>query len=90
MAKYTVTLTAAEDKAMKHVAYSTQDWVDNVLKNRARLASDEIYEAEVERMNADESITSIPADRDQVVLDSDLPTSKEKQDAIVAAQAEEE
>jgi hypothetical protein len=84
MADYTVTLTDAEDKAMKHVAYSTQDWVDNLLKNRARIASVEIYELEVERMNADESITSIPADRDQVVLDSDLPTAKERQDAAEA------
>jgi len=77
MAKYTVELTEAEDKAMHHVSYSVQEWVDNALKNRARIAIDKIYNDEVERMNADDSITSIPADKDKVVLDADIKTAKE-------------
>ena len=36
MAEYKVTLTDTEDKAMSYAALSTQDWVDNALKNRAR------------------------------------------------------
>ena len=77
MAKYTGELTDAEDKAMHHVAYSVQDWVDNALKNRARIAIDKIYDEEVERMNADDSVTSIPADKNKVVLDADIKTAKE-------------
>ena len=77
MAKYTVELTEAEDKAMNHVAYSVQDWVDNALKNRASIAIDKIYDEEVERMNADDSVTSIPADKNKVVLDADIKTAKE-------------
>ena len=77
MAKYTVELTEAEDKAMNHVAYSVQDWVDNALKNRASIAIDKIYDDEVERMNADDSVTSIPADKNKVVLDADIKTAKE-------------
>ena len=75
--KYTVTLTPSENKAMEHISYSVQDWVDNAVKNRARLAIDEIYNKEAERMNADPSIDSIPADKDQVVLDADIKTAKE-------------
>ena len=80
MAKYTVELTEAEDKAMNHVAYSVQDWVDNALKNRASIAIDKIYDEEVERMNADDSVTSIPADKNKVVLDADIKTAKEFHD----------
>ena len=75
--KYTVELTDAEDKAMKHIAVSVDEWVENAVKNRARLSIEQIYNEEVERMNADESITSIPANKEQVVLDADIKTAKE-------------
>ena len=77
MAKYTVELTDAEDKAMQHIAVSVQEWVDNAIKNKARISKEDIYNKEVERMNADPSIKSIPADKDQVVLDADIKTAKQ-------------
>ena len=77
MAKYTVELTDSEDKAMQHIAVSVQEWVDNAVKNRARISKEDIYNKEVERMNADPSIDSIPADKDQVVLDADIKTAKQ-------------
>ena len=52
MAKYTIELTDAEDKAMTYAALSTQDWVDNALKNRARIAKDEIIAANMAHCNA--------------------------------------
>ena len=72
MAKYTITLTDAEEKAMAYVAYSVQDWIDNAVKNRARQAINEIYNMEVERMQNDDSIDSIPTDKNQVVLDANI------------------
>ena len=72
MIKYTVELTEAENKAMNYIANTVQEWIDNVVKNRARQAIDEIYNMEVERMTADPSITTIPADKNQVVLDADI------------------
>lgn len=77
MAKYTIELTDAEDKAMNHVAYSVQEWIENAVKNRANTAMEKIYNDEVERMNSDDSIKSIPADKNQVVLDADIKTAKE-------------
>ena len=77
MAKYTVELTDAEDKAMQHIAVSVQEWVDNAIKNKARISKEDIYNKEVERMNADPSIDSIPADKDQVVLEADIKTAKQ-------------
>ena len=52
MADYTVKLTDTEDKAMPYAALSTQDWVDNALKNRARIAKDEIIAANMAHCNA--------------------------------------
>ena len=51
MAEYKVTLTDTENKAMSYAALSTQDWVDNALKNRARIAKDEIIAANMAHCN---------------------------------------
>ena len=78
--EYTVTITEAENKAMEHIAYSVQEWIDNVVKNRARIAKEEIYNTEIERMNTDPSIDTIPANLDQVVLDANIKTAKQLTD----------
>ena len=76
---YTTTLTDSEKKAMEYVAFSVQDWIDNAVDNRARQAIDEIYAAEVARMTADPDITSIPADKDAVVLAADIKSAATRQ-----------
>ena len=72
---YTVSLTDAQKKAMEYITVSIQDWIDNAVDNRARMSIDEIYNLEVARMNADSSITTIPADKDKVVLDADIKSA---------------
>jgi len=84
MAKYTVELTDSEVKAMGAISYSVQDWIDNAVHNRARIAIDEIYNVEVERMTADPNIDSIPADKDAVVLAANIKSAKEKTDEELA------
>jgi len=79
---YTITLSDSEVKAMEYVVYSIQDWADNAVKNQARKATDQIYNEEVARMTADPDITSIPADKNQVVLDAVLETAKDKTDRL--------
>ncbi len=78
MTTYTITLTDAEVKAMEHVALSVQDWAGNALKNRARIAMDEIYTAEVARMTDDPEITAIPADKEAVVLAADIKSAAQR------------
>jgi hypothetical protein len=79
MTTYTIELTDAETKAMEYVAFSVQDWADNALQNRARQAMDEIYDTEVARMTADPTITSIPADKEAVVLAADIKSAAVRQ-----------
>ena len=75
MTTYTIELNDAEVKAMEFVALSVQDWAENALKNRARIAMDEIYDAEVARMTADPEVTSIPADKEAVVLAAEVKSA---------------
>ncbi len=89
MAKYTVELTDAEDKAMAYIAYSVKDWIDNSAHNRARKAIDELYDVEVVRMTDDPDIDTIPADKNKVVLDSTQKTAKQRKDEEVARRAAE-
>ena len=52
MAKYTIELTDTEDKAMSHVALSTQEWAENFLKVRSKKAIKEIIALNMEHCNA--------------------------------------
>ena len=80
MNTFTVSLTDAELKALAYVAYSPQDWIDNVVHERCRIAMEEIFVMEVARMVADPATTSIPADREQVVLDANITSAAERMD----------
>jgi hypothetical protein len=78
MTTLTIELTAAQEKALAYVAVSPADWAENVVHNRCRIATDEIYDMEVARMTADPEITSIPADKDAVVLAADIQSAAER------------
>jgi len=47
----TITLTNTEYKALEYAVYSPQDWADNALQNRARIAKDEIISLLVKHCN---------------------------------------
>ena len=49
---YTITLTETEDKALAYAALSQQDWIDNVVHNRCRIAIDEIVKVAVDNFLA--------------------------------------
>tara|TARA_B110000908_G_C9911593_1_gene295625 strand:- start:53 stop:313 length:261 start_codon:yes stop_codon:yes gene_type:complete len=74
----TIELTETQEKALAYVALSPQEWAENVVHNRCRQAIDEIYNMEVARMTADPDITSIPADKDAVVLAADIQSVAER------------
>ena len=52
MPDITTTLTATEQKCMEYATVSVQDWADNALTNRARIAKDEIIALLVAHCNA--------------------------------------
>jgi hypothetical protein len=77
-----ITLTEAEAKALSYVAYSPQEWADNAVHERARIAMDEIFQMEVQRMLSDPATTEIPADREAVVLAAEIQSAAERQDSL--------
>ena len=52
MPDITVSLTDTENKSLEYVTTSIQDWADNALKNRARIAKYEIISLLVTHCNA--------------------------------------
>ena len=62
MPDITVTLTDTENKAMEYAAVSVQDWADNALTNRARIAKDEIIALLVAHCNANDVALAVGED----------------------------
>ena len=77
MTTYTITLSDAEDKALHVVAMSAQDWIDNAVHERCRLAIEEIVAAEVQRkLAAGEPITG---SKDDIVMAANVESAAERQ-----------
>lgn len=82
MATYTITLSAAEDKALKAIAVSAQDWIDNAVHERCRIAIEEIVAAEVQRkLAAGQSITG---SKDDIVLAANIESAADRQARLEA------
>jgi len=73
---YTITLTDAEDKALGYVAVSQQDWIDNAVHNRCRIAIDEIVNAEVEKKLA--AGETISGSKEDIVNAADIKSAAER------------
>ena len=52
MAEIKVTVSDTQVKCLEYAAYSVQDWCDNAIHNRARIAQEEIIAKLVEHCNA--------------------------------------
>tara|TARA_R110002096_G_C14427220_1_gene709623 strand:+ start:659 stop:925 length:267 start_codon:yes stop_codon:yes gene_type:complete len=68
MPDITVTLTDTQLKGLEYCAMSVQEWADNALTNRARIANEEIIQMYTTRA-LDEGV-AIPATRDLIVADA--------------------
>ena len=75
MPDITVTLTDTENKAVEYAAVSVQDWADNALTNRARIAKDEIIALLVAHCNANDVALAVGEDA-QVAQAYDLGVVK--------------
>ena len=76
MKQYTITLSDAEDKALAYVAVSQQEWIDNAVHERCRIAIDEIVNAEVQRkLRLGETISGT---KDDIVLGAPILSAAER------------
>ena len=65
MPDITVTLTDTQYKGLEYAAVSPQEWVENAVTNRARIANDEIVNLTVQHC-LDNGI-QVPATREEIV-----------------------
>ena len=85
MTTYTITLSDAEDKALGVVALSQNDWIQNAVKERCRIAIEEIVATEVQRkLAAGESITG---SKDDIVMAAPVESAAERQARVEAEEA---
>jgi len=62
MANITVAVTATQTKCLEYAAYSVQDWCDNAIHNRARIAQEEIIAKLVAHCNANSIALAVGVD----------------------------
>jgi hypothetical protein len=62
---YTITLTAAEDAALSYAAFSQDDWIQNAVHERCRIAIEEIVGITVQKCL--ETGTQVPGTKDAMV-----------------------
>ena len=75
MVQYTVTLSDAENKALGYYAASQEDWINNAVHERCRIAIDEIVKIEVEKKLA--AGQSISGSKEDIVNAAELPVATE-------------
>ena len=73
MNTFTITLTDVELKALSYVMADPQEWTQNAISNRARIASEELVAKETARMIADPNITMIPATAEEIIMAYEPP-----------------
>lgn len=91
MIEIKIILSDAEYKALGVVAVSQQDWIDNAVHDRCRIAIDEIVNTEVQRkLQAGEPITG---SKEDIVLQANVESAADRQvrlEAEAQARAVEE
>lgn len=81
--EYTVVLNAAEDKALAHVTYDPQEWIQATISERCRVAIEEIVAKEVERITSGGE-GNISGTKEIIVINAPIRTGKEIQDEFDA------
>jgi hypothetical protein len=77
---YTITLSEAENKALGVVAVSQQEWIDNAVHNRCRIAIDSIVNNEIQRkLAAGETISGT---KEEIVLAANIESAAERNERL--------
>jgi rRNA-processing protein FCF1 len=77
--EYKVVLNDAENKALSHVTYDPQEWIQSTISERCRVAIEEIVAKELERITSGGEGT-ISGSKETIVLNAPIKSGKEIQD----------
>ncbi len=73
-----VTITDVQKRALEHVMFDIQDWLQNAIDFRSEAAIEELLKLETERLINDPTVESIPASKDEIILSSPIETAKQR------------
>ena len=76
--EYTIALSEVQNKALAHIAYDPQDWIENAVFNQCRIAIDEIVEMEVDRI--DEENGELFGTKEDIVMAANIKSAAERGD----------
>jgi hypothetical protein len=79
--KYIIELNEAESKALSHVTYDPQEWMQSIITERCRKAIDKIFKEEIERISSEGG--TISGTKEDVVLNANIKTGKQINDEII-------
>ena len=65
---YNITLTDAEHQALGYAAVDPEEWISNAVKQRVRIAVDEIVKIAVDKFL--EANETIPGSKDEIVAEA--------------------
>ena len=77
MTTYTITLSDAENKALGYVAFSQNDWIQNAIHERCRVAIEQIVAEEVQRLLA--AGQPITGSKEDIVNAAPIKSAAERQ-----------
>ena len=77
MNTFTITLSDVELVALSHVMADPEQWTQNAISERARVAGEELVARETARMLADPNITTIPATAEEIIMAAEPYVSPE-------------
>ena len=89
MPQYIVTLSDAEDKALHTEALDAQDWIDNLVHERCRIAMNNIVTAHVQTQLA-AGAPLAGTTHEEIVLNVDVKSEKQKLAEAQALRASQE
>jgi hypothetical protein len=79
---FTIRCSNVEEKALLYVMTDIEAWLQATLNGRASSAIDEVVRKETARMMVDPNITSIPANRFQIVQECTQPLLRDAPPAV--------
>jgi hypothetical protein len=78
--EYTINLSKSQNKALEYVAVNPQEWIENAVYERCRIAIDEIFKKECERISNEGG--EISGTKEDIVLAAPIKSAKEIQEEL--------
>lgn len=87
MNEFTIELTDVELKALEYVAYSAEEWIQNAVKERCRVAIEQLVQDTVNSKLASGDVIS--GTKEEIALGTHLKSAKEQHEEFLAKEAEQ-